>query len=438
MDTQTLTLPFMGETLNLEIPATWQVAGVHRPADLPAAADIGAALDAALDAPEGTSPLMDLTGETIVLAVDDVSRPTPVHRWFGALLRYLEARGARREDLRVVFALGVHRPMTEAEAAAKLGAENLEGLAWENHDCRDEALNPVIGTTARGTVVRLNRRLVDADRILCVGAIEPHPLLGFGGGLKMILPGLAHEETIATNHMQGVSPTEYNFVGAAESPMRLDLEEAAGMLEAPVFVVNALMNADLQIHRFVCGAPVDAHRAGAGILSEVAGCRLESQADVVITVSDPMNADLRQGMKSIAHVEPAARDGGVLVGLLECRHGIGDIAVPPKSLPNGLLRWILRRLGSRRVLWFVDKVKKGAGTEERFLSHFSLQVVRKNRILVTSPNLPEDTGQKMGIFRQLPTPQAAIDAAVAVAPRDARVHVFPHGGASYPVVEASS
>lgn len=434
MERQTLTIPVAGKTLELRIPTSWNVAGVHRPAEMLAAPDIDAALEAALAAPVGVPPLADLAGQRIVLAVDDASRPTPVWRWFGALLRYLEARGARREDLRVVFALGVHRPMTPGEAAAKLGAENLEGLAWENHDCRDDALNPCLGTTALGTPVRLNRRLVEADRILCVGAIEPHPLLGFGGGLKMLLPGLAHEETIATNHMQGVSPARYNFVGAAESPMRLDLEEAAGMLAAPVFVVNALMNADLQVSRFVCGDPVVAHRAGVRALVEVAACPVDGPADVVITVSDPMNADLRQGMKSIAHVEPAVRDGGVIVGLLECRNGVGDIAIPPKSLPNGLLRWILRRLGPGRVLWFVDTVKKGAGTEERFLSHFSLQAVRKTRILVSSPNLPGDTGRRMGIFRQFPTPQEAIDAAIAAAPKDATVRVFPHGGACYPVI----
>lgn len=435
METRSLSLSFAGEKLALSVPATWRLVDDHCPTALAATDDVDASLEEALAAPVGTSSLRDLAGQRIVIAVDDISRPTPVWRWFGALLRYLQSRGARREDLRVIFALGVHRPMSAEEASAKLGAGNLQGLAWENHNCRNEELNPLIGTTARGTPVRLNRRLIEADLILCVGAIEPHPLLGFGGGLKMLLPGLASEETIATNHMQGVSSRRYNYVGVEESPMRLDLEEAAGMLSAPIFVINALMNVNLEVSSFVCGDPVAAHREGVRALTKAASCRLDEAADVVITVSDPMNADLRQGMKSIAHVEPAVRDGGTIVGLLECRHGVGDVAIPPKSLPNWLLRWILRRLGSGRVLWFVDKVKKGVGTEERFISHFSLQVVRKNRIFVSSPNLPPDTGRRMGIFRQLPSPQEALDAAAAVAPKDAVVHVFPHGGASFPVLK---
>ncbi|MBM4370214.1 MAG: nickel-dependent lactate racemase [Deltaproteobacteria bacterium] len=433
MSTEVLALPFGGDTLALRVPASWQVTGLHVPRRLPGAPDPAAALEEGLIAPVGAAPLADLAGRRIVLAVDDVSRPTPVHRWMAALLRHLEARGARRQDLRVLFALGVHRPMSPAEAAAKLGPENLEGLAWENHDARDGDLNPLLGATSRGTPVRLNRRLAEADLILCVGALEPHPLLGFGGGLKMILPGLAHEETIAANHMQGVSPTAWNFVGAPESPMRLDLEEAAGMLRRPVFLVNALLNTDLEVVRFVCGDPVAAHREGVRVLAEAAACAVEGLADLAITLSDPLNADLRQGMKAIAHAERAVRDGGTIVGLLECRGGIGDISIPPRSLPNGLLRFILRRLGPGRVLGFVDRVKRGAGTEERFLSHFSLQVVRKNRILVWSPGLPPDTGRRMGIFRQLPDPQAAIDDAARHLPRHARVHVFPHGGASFPV-----
>jgi nickel-dependent lactate racemase len=36
--------------------------------------------------------------------------------------------------------------------------------------------------------------------------IEPHLLLGFAGGSKMILPGLASSRTIAENHMQGGQP----------------------------------------------------------------------------------------------------------------------------------------------------------------------------------------------------------------------------------------
>ncbi|MBI5527840.1 MAG: nickel-dependent lactate racemase [Deltaproteobacteria bacterium] len=431
-----LTSRFCGGELSLEIPGGWEIAAEVKPRPAAGLADPGGALRSALAKPIGCTPLSreDVYGKKIVLAVDDITRPAPLHRYFGDLVGWLAASGARREDLLVLNALGIHRPMTQAEVEGKLGKDAVEGVRWENHDCKNMSKLAEIGRTSRGTDVILNKRLAEADIILCVGAIEPHPLLGFGGGSKMILPGLAHEETIAQNHMQGVSPGMYNYIGVHESPMRLDIEEAAGMLKKRIFIVNALMNDRLEICRFVCGDPVAAHREGVKAVEEMNGSRVAEKADVAITFSNPMNADLRQGMKSIANVEPCVKEGGTVVAFLECKNGVGDVAVPPKSLPHGVLRTVLRVLGRDRLLWFVDKVKKGAGVEERFLAHFSLQVARKIEIFIHSPNLPPDLGKRMGVFRQFPDPQAMIAAAAARAPRNARVLLFPHGGVTYPIL----
>jgi nickel-dependent lactate racemase len=428
-----LTLPFEGG-FEASLPDGWRVAPPLEPDVWPAAPDPEAALLEALANPIGRTPPAEgaLRGKRIVLAVEDVSRPTPVHRFFPALVARLERCGARREDLRVLFGLGVHRGMTEAEASAKLG--DLGGIAWENHDCRDDARHVDLGPTSRGTPVLLNRRLAEADVVFCIGAVEPHLLLGFGGGLKMICPGLAHERMIARNHMQGVSAERFNYVGALESPMRLDLEEAAGKLGADLWAVNALLAPGPAIARFVCGDPVAAQREGARAAAAAHGRRVDGPVDVAIVCSDPMNADLRQGMKSIGNVEPAVRDGGLIVAFLECRNGVGDVQVPPRSLPNGVLRLLLRALGPSRILGFVDRVKRGAGTEERFLSHFSLQVVRRVRILVHSRRLPPDVGRRMGLFRQFADPAAMLAEAARLAPRHARAIVSPRGGVAYPVV----
>ncbi len=430
-DAVAVDLHFLGRELRLDLPRGWHLVGEYPPEPCPGLAEPGGGLRAALGAPIGARLPADLGGLRIVLAVDDISRPTPVRDFFPALVQWLESRGARRSDICVLFALGVHRRMTQAEAAHRLGFEESFDLAWHNHDCRDDTAHVDLGTTSRGTPVHLNRRLAEADLIVCVGSVEPHPLLGFGGGLKMIIPGLAHERTIAANHMQGVTPQRCNFVGCTESDMRLDLEEGALKLGRPIFIVNALLNERQQVHAFVCGDPVQAHREAVRRVRETASRRLPGPVDVAIMTSSPLNADLRQGMKGIAHAEPAVREGGLIVAFLECRSGIGDLAIGKKSLPNGVLRAILRLLGPSRVLWFVDKVKRGAGTEERFLSHFSLQVVRKNRILVFSPNLPPDTGRRMGIFLQFDSPESMLKEAARLAPARATVAVFPMSAATY-------
>ena len=147
-----------------------------------------------------------------------------------------------------------------------------------------------------------------------------------------------------------------------------------------------------------------------------------------------MNADLRQGTNCIGNVHESVRPCGLLIGLLECRHGLGDVTIPPKTLPNGLLRLILKVIGRKRVLGFIDRTRKDAGIEERFLSHFSAQLVRRNKIFVYSPKLPSDTGKKLGIFVQFDSVEKMMDAACRYAPKHARVLIYPYGGATYPKI----
>jgi lactate racemase len=433
----TIKIPFEKKEIPLSLPAGWRLVDTVRPVHHAKVPLEDSALVEALNHPVGSKvPLheRDLRGKRIVLCVDDISRPTPTALYFGPLLDYLLAHGAEPEKTLILFGLGVHRDMTADEARHKLGAADLRGIPWRNHSCNDERELRYLGTTSRGTHVSLNRHLTEADLIITVGAVEPHLLLGFGGGCKMLLPGLASSRTIAENHLQGVSADKYNYVGIFESPMRLDLEEGVKMLDKEVFIVNAVMNEDLEICAFYAGDPIAAHRAGMRFSQSLCERPVREQADVVIVASNPMNADLRQGMKCIGNIQESVKPDGLILALLECHHGIGDITVPPRTLPNGLLRFVLKVIGKKHVLGFTDLVRKGAGVEERFLSHFSAQMVRRNRILVHSRKLPADTGKRLGIFVQYPSVEEMMKAARKHAPKNASVLMYPYGGATYPKV----
>ena len=218
----------------------------------------------------------------------------------------------------------------------------------------------------------------------------------------MLIPGLASSRTIGENHMQGVSSERYNYIGAPESPMRLDLEEGARMLRKEIFIVNVVMNESLEICAFFAGDALEAHREGVNFCRSLTERTVARQADVVIVASNPMNADLRQSMKCIGNVQESVRPEGLIVGLLECRHGIGDVTVPHKNLPHGLLRFILKFIPRERVLAFIDTVRKDVSIEERFLSHFAAQVTRRNEIFAYSRKLPANTGKSSALFCSLP------------------------------------
>ena len=433
----TVKIPFEKGEISLPIPEGWKIVDTVRPVPHAKVARVDGSLVNALDRPiGGDTPLRDrdLGRKRIVLCVEDISRPTPTAQYFGPLLDYLLAHGAQRDNMLVLFGLGVHRDMTADEVRQKLGDADLRGIPWHNHSCSDERQLKHLGTTSRGTYVSLNRHLTEADLIITVGAIEPHLLLGFSGGCKMLMPGLASSRTIGENHMQGVSPERYNYVGMTESPMRLDLEEGARMLGKEIFIVNAVMNESLEICAFYAGDPVKAHREGLKFSRSLAERPVESPADVVIVASNPMNADLRQSMKCVGNIQESVRPNGLIIGLAECRHGIGDITVPSKTLPHGLLRGVLKLIGRKHILGFIDTFRKDAGIEERFLSHFSAQLARRNQLFVYSKKLPADTGKKLGIFVQFASVEKMMAAARRYAPKHARVLIYPYGGATYPKV----
>jgi nickel-dependent lactate racemase len=430
----TAKMPFEGGEISLPLPDGWKVMDTVRPVPHPKLDHLTGSLVDALDHPIGsTVPLRDrgLREKRILICVEDISRPTPTARYFDALLDYLISHGAVPSKMLVLFGLGVHRDMTPDEVRQKLGEGKLRGVPWRNHAFHDESQLHYLGVTSRGTYISVNRHLAEADLIITVGAIEPHVLLGFGGGCKMIIPGLASARTIAENHLQGVSGDKYNYVGSPESPMRLDLEEGAQMLGKDIFIINAVMNESKEICAFYAGDPIKAHREGIKFSQSLAERPIQGQADVVIAASNPMNADLRQGMKCVGNVQESVRPGGLLIGVLECRHGIGDVTIPTKTLPNGLLRFVLKVMGRNHVLGFVGRARKDAGIEEKFLSHFSAQLARRNKIFVHSRKLPADTGKKLGIFVQFDTVEKMMDAARHYAPKHASVLIYPYGGATY-------
>ncbi|MEW5724266.1 MAG: nickel-dependent lactate racemase [Thermodesulfobacteriota bacterium] len=440
----TIEVPWGDGSLALDLPPAWRVLGVLESAAAPQAVDPAGACAEALKNPLGAAPLggRDLVGKRVVLVVDDHTRPTPVAEFIAPVLEELSRAGTREEDLEILVATGVHRASRPEEVSRKVGPEAFGRLRWRCHSAYDPEGLAEVGLTKRGTRVFLNKLLLKADLIVGLGAVEPHLLLGFGGGLKILIPGCAGAETIGRNHLQGVDPEHFDCVGARakNSPMRLDLEEGAALVGREVFVVNAAMNAAGRPVRFFAGDPVQSHRAAEDFVAGLAGIKVPEQADVVLTNSHPMDTDLRQSVKCLGNTLYAARPGGIMLGLVRCLEGLGEMPIPKKTLPYPVMRSLLRIIGRDRVLPLVQRVRRGEPVEEVFISHFGLQMLRRNHLglFSDSAKLPPDVGRKMGLARSFTRVADLLDWAAAKAPRQATVWVFPRGGASFAVFEGKA
>ncbi len=433
---QKLTMPWGSDAIDLSLPDSWRITGRLTPAALPGAFDACQETEAALQNPIGMPRLCELAqpGMKVALVVEDNNRPAPIAKLMPAVMAELARGGVSPQQITVVPALGLHRLMPDAEVAQRLGEDIFAGMALENPHCDDPATLVNLGTTSRGTPVLVNKTVASADLVVTVGGIEPHLIASFGGGYKILVPGVAGRPTVAHNHSLNCTPATFNNVGQPieHNPMRLDLEEAGAMIKPPVFIVNAVLNGALEVVNVVAGHPIQAHRSGVKTSAQIYGVKIPAQADIVITDSHPMDSDLRQGVKALGNTVRAVKRGGILITLVRAREGVGVFGLANRKLPLG--KGALHLLAPL-LLKLVPKLKlKGMGEEDRFFLYFALQAMHYATLLMFAPTVPASVQANLPFADFVITAQAAVERTRQAYPASADVLVFPHGGCTSPIL----
>src|SRR5262249_17895480 len=172
-----------------------------------------------------------------------------------------------------------------------------------------------LGTTSFGTPVYLNRDFVNAGLKLCVGSINPHGGPGFGGGAKLVLPGVAGIESLYQNH-RGDNGLKGGLNNVESNQRRPDIEEAArmGRLDA---VVNVVVNSRRGIAGLFVGDLVEAHRAGVELARQVFATSVPEGWDVGIFNAYPKDNEFVQAGMAFniwgSAKAPTVHDRGTLV-----------------------------------------------------------------------------------------------------------------------------
>lgn len=299
----------------LSFPAGWDV-HVCACEDAPALST--AEIAEAFDSPIGTPRIRDAAKgkASAAIVVDDLSRPTPAAEMLPHVLEELAAAGVPRAETVIVVGGGTHRPLTEEEMVKKVGAEVAATYATTSHDFMAGDL-VAYGSLEDGTPVYINRIVAEAEFKICVGGIFPHPSVGFGGGAKLIVPGVAGFATIFHFHSfsarrgqgnlerQKPSAEQAGEVTLIDGGVRdhRDVAEEVSSLIGLDMIVNCVLTSRRQIAGVFVGDFVKAHRAGARFARRTYGTeiphRLRQEADVVVCNAYPLDADPVQGSKAV-------------------------------------------------------------------------------------------------------------------------------------------
>jgi len=289
--------------------------------------DPAAALERALDHPIASAPLVDLARgkSSAAISVCDITRPAPNPQTLPLVLGRLEEAGISPERITILIATGLHRPATAAEIRQICGPEIAARCRIVNHDARNLSSHRHLGVTASDTPVYIDERFVAADLHITLGFIEPHLMLGFSGGRKLIAPGLAAQETIKVLHSPRFMRERRAVEGSIEdNPLHRELLAIAAMARHD-FLLDAALARDRSIASVFAGDPIEAHRAGVAFVSKVMLETLPQPVDAVITTAAgyPLDLTFYQAIKGITAAQHIVKPGGTILLLAACEEGAG-------------------------------------------------------------------------------------------------------------------
>ncbi|MDR1389023.1 MAG: nickel-dependent lactate racemase [Treponema sp.] len=320
-------VPYLDKLLPLEFPDE-NLLAVAEPNEYTVEGSAEELLASALAKPYGSQSLAEFLsgGKTILLIINDATRPTPTEAMLAGLLPVMEKSGFGPEQLTLLVATGAHRPPAEAEYRQILGRffDRLRARCFY-HDARNSDVVD-IGTTRNGTPMLLNKKLFEADRIIATGSVEPHYFAGFTGGRKAFLPGIAAYKTIEANHKQALSP-KARSLALEGNPVHEDMMDALPLITAPIFSVMTVLDREQGVAAVTAGGLMASFYAAVKIARKIFCVPVPARADIVVSVAKfPMDIDLYQSQKAIDNGSLALKDGGTLILVSGCRDGIGDEA----------------------------------------------------------------------------------------------------------------
>lgn len=376
--------------------------------------------------PVGAEPLSKvLKGcRHVLVVVDDYTRSTPVDRIFPRLKEELRSARIKDEDIKIMVALGTHRPMTQEEMLKKFGSTLCEGYKILNHQWWDKEQLIYLGDTKKGTSIVVNKIVKEVDFIIGIGQIVPHRVTGFSGGGNIIQPGICGEITTGKTHWLAAQFTGREILGKIENPVKDEVEEVAQRAGLK-WIINTVQNGHGDVIHVVAGDPVLAYREGAKKSYDIYKAEIPSEADIVIADSYPFDSELWLAAKGIYASELAVKKEGVVILISPCPEGISPSH--PEVLEMGYNTF-------ENVHRLLQKGSIQKLTVAAHLVHVGRVIKDRARGILVSKGITADEAERLG-FIHGKTPQEAFDKALSMCGSKAKIAVLRRGGEILPVIK---
>jgi nickel-dependent lactate racemase len=418
------------EKLTFELPVGWKLLTLADFEDHRQIENTTELVQKALENPIQSAPLNEKLSpsDTIAIIVEDITRASPKKPIMRALTAHLEACGIKRQNITVVIALGTHRALSKDEMTRTYGEDIVARYTFINHDCYANDQVPV-GKLKTGCTVKINRHVVEAGFRIGVGSIFPHNMNGYGGGGKILFPGVADFESIREHHLK------YRFhasLGLGKTDGNVFYEEVSALAQSGRlnFILNSVLDHRDDLYDIVAGHPLEAHRSGIQTCESIISKQFAKKADVTIVSAFPYTEG-PQILKPLAPAGMVTREGGCIILAADGKGNlpdqfVSDLGQYRQSDKKRLQAEIRKKFESSRL------ILPNCPIELNMAGATALKAQSKFKVIIASENYPAEKIDQMG-FIHAGNLEEALDTAKGLMPA-AEVHVLPSGGVILPIV----
>lgn len=249
-----------------------------------------------------------------LIVVEDDTRPSRLAPILEPVLDNLRVQGWGPKEITFLVASGAHGPSRQSALRWKLGERILANYTVVQHqtvDCLPTGIPFLDGE------LKLNRLFLDADWVILVGTCLPHPFAGFGGGMKMIVPGIASLETIIASHKLALLGGRPGALDKDVPPYRELIHTLVNNLRPSLSIV-CLINYAGETVELCVGNPLESYYQAVMAAKSIYGLSGPTQpCDVLLLNCYPKDRDLIQCKNSLTfhrrHGTSWLKDDGLVI-----------------------------------------------------------------------------------------------------------------------------
>ena len=382
----------------------------------------------ALIHPKGVPPLKELAAgaKRVAVIVDDATRPTPVAEILSVLLPQLDEGGVSRENITIVVALGTHASMEKEQIEARLGRDVAASYRIVQHDAWQGDLVQVL-IPGDERVLKINPEVACADVKIGISSILPHPMAGYGGGPKIVMPGVSNIEFIRNHHMKHTIHPRAVAGITKGNPFHEDCMRAAQSVGL-TFSINCVYNQRAELIRILGGGLEKAFGAAVDICFEELGTRFDEKVDVTIASTYP-HTHAHQFCKGLSATDIVTKETGAILLMAPTVTPVSEEFIASFDV-------IRERSHDQSAKYVTEAMSKGMPFLPEKPVEFNMAmkclIIRPRiRTIFVSPTVSRAQAATMG-FEHAPSLEEGLRLLEKAYPK-ARVAIFPSGGLIVPI-----